>query len=73
MSLGSESYDYIEVRLSNISGAGIVGANIDMGTLLADAASADWTVTTLANEIVLGARRSRRKHDGDQRGWCSGS
>ena len=50
---GSESYDYIEVRLSNISGAGIVGANIDMGTLLADAASADWTVTTLANEIVL--------------------
>ncbi len=49
----SESYDFIEVRLSNISGAGIVGATVDMGSLLADAASADWTVTTLANEIVL--------------------
>ena len=51
--IGSETYDYIEVRISNISGAGIVGANLDMGSLLADAGAADWTVTTLANEIVL--------------------
>ncbi len=51
--IGSETYDFIEVRISNISGAGIVGANLDMGSLLADAGAADWTVTTLANEIVL--------------------
>lgn len=51
--IGTESYDFIEVRLSNISGAGIVGANLDMGALLASAAAAEWEVTTLANEIVL--------------------
>ncbi len=51
--IGAESYDYIEVRISNISGAGVIGANIDQGNLLSDAASADWVVSTLANEIVL--------------------
>ena len=51
--INAESYDFIEVRLSNVSGAGIVGANLDMGTLLVDAASAEWSVTTLEDEIVL--------------------
>ena len=51
--IGAESYDYIEVRISNISGAGIVGATLDQGNILSDAAAADWSVTTLANEILL--------------------
>ena len=33
MCINAESYDFIEVRLSNVSGAGIVGANLDMGSL----------------------------------------
>ena len=51
--IGSESYDFIEVRVSNISGGSIVGANVSTGNLLADAASAQWNITTLADEVVL--------------------
>ena len=51
--IGSESYDYIEVRISNISGAGIVGAELVSNDLFVDASAAAFSQSFSSEEIVL--------------------
>jgi len=51
--IGSESYDMIEVRISNISNAAIAGVNLVSNSLFADAASAEFNASVSSNEIVL--------------------
>ena len=51
--IGSESYDYIEVRISNISGAGLVGAQLDANSLFVDASTAEYSQSVSSEEIVL--------------------
>ena len=49
----SENYDFIEVRISNISNAEIAGVNLVSSSLFADAASATFNASVSSNEIVL--------------------
>ena len=51
--IGSESYDLIEVRISNISNADIAGVNLVSSSLFADAASAEFNASVSSDEIVL--------------------
>jgi hypothetical protein len=51
--IGSESYDYIEVRISNISGAGIVGAELVSNNLFVDASAVEFSQSFSSEEIVL--------------------
>ncbi len=49
----SETYDFIEVRISNLSSAGIIGANLVSNGLFIDAASAEFSQLVSEDEIVL--------------------
>ena len=51
--IGSESYDYIEVRISNMSGAGLVGAVLGANGLFVDASTAEYSQSVSSEEIVL--------------------
>ena len=51
--ISSESYDYVEVRISNMAGAGIVGATLNADQLLADASGADFNLSFSSDEIVM--------------------
>ncbi|MGB1073287.1 MAG: hypothetical protein ACPGYZ_04260 [Flavobacteriales bacterium] len=51
--IGSESWDYIEVRISNLSGAGLVGATLDANGLFVDAAAAEFNAAVSSEEIIL--------------------
>ena len=51
--ISSESYDYVEVRISNMAGAGIVGATLNADQLLADASGADFDLSFSSDEIVM--------------------
>lgn len=51
--LGSESYDFIEVRISNLAGAGLVGAALASSELFVDAEAVDFDLSFSGDEIVL--------------------
>ena len=51
--ISSESYDYVEVRISNLNGAGVVGAEMVFDAILVDPASADFDLSFSEDEIVL--------------------
>ena len=49
----SESYDYVEVRISNLDGAGVVGAEMVFDAILVDPASAEFDLSFSGDEIVM--------------------
>ena len=51
--IGSETYDFIEVRISNIVGGEIVNAQVAANSLFTDANGAIFTQSTSAEEVVL--------------------
>ena len=51
--IGSESYDFIEVRLSNVSGGELVNAVLGANNLFADLNAAIYAQSVTANEIVM--------------------
>ena len=51
--IGSESWDYIEVRISNLSGAGLVGATLETNGLFVDAATVEFNSSVSSDEIIL--------------------
>jgi len=51
--IGSESYDFIEVRISNLSGAGIVGVDLVTSDLFLDPSAVESSQSFSSDEIVL--------------------
>ena len=51
--VGSESYDFIEVRISNLTGAGIVGASLDVQNLFVDNDAVEFSQSTTDQEVIF--------------------